>query len=196
MQERISVKCLKSISEMATTGKKYERVLNILRKSKPELTGLNNIEETILHEIRQSGKKRQEEFNIFDYLFGWVYIGWARNALITVSVFLIALFIYQQSLILKRISLLENQTVVTGSQFVSNPSVDLEYKLLQNKLLLRKLNNGKVTITKRQMEKFMDSYDNLEHKYEDLIQIIDDDPELKQMLEKKLSERSKKKFNL
>ena len=116
--------------------------------------------------------------------------------LVTVSVFFITLFIYQQSLILKRISLLENQTIITGSQFVSNPSAEIEFKLLQNKLLLRKLNSGQVTITKRQLEKFMDSYNNLEHKYEDLIQIIDDDPELKQMLEKKLNKKNKKKFNL
>jgi hypothetical protein len=181
---------------MATEGIKYDRVLNILRRSKPELTGLDDIEETVLYEIRQSGKKRQEEFNLFDYLFGWVYIRWVKISLVTVSVFFVGLFIYQQSLILRRISLLENQMVVTGSQFVSSSSVDLEYKLLQNKLLLRKLNTGQVTITKRQMEKFMDSYDNLEHKYQDLIQIIDDDPELRQMLEKKLSEKNKKKFNL
>jgi hypothetical protein len=179
---------------MATEGIKYDRVLNILRRSKPELTGLDDIEETVLYEIRQSGKKRQEEFNLFDYLFGWVYIRWVKISLVTVSVFFVGLFIYQQSLILRRISLLENQMVVTGSQFVSSSSVDLEYKLLQNKLLLRKLNTGQVTITKRQMEKFMDSYDNLEHKYQDLIQIIDDDPELRQMLEKKLSEKNKKKF--
>jgi hypothetical protein len=176
--------------------RKYENLLDILRKSKPELTGLDHIEEAVLHEIQQSGNKKQQGFNLFDYLFGWVYIGWVRNALVTVSVFFIALFIYQQSLILKRISLLENQTIVTGSQFVSNPSADLDYKLLQNKLLLRKLNNKQVIITKRQLEKIMDSYDNLEHKYEDLIQIIDDDPELKQMLEKKLNEKNNKKFNL
>jgi len=181
---------------MATERKKYDRVLNILRKSKPELTGLDNIEEAVLNGIQQSGNKKQEGFNLFDYLFGWVYIGWMRNALVTVSVFFIALFVYQQSLILKRISLLENQTVVTGGQFVSNPSIDVDYKLLQNKLLLRKLNTGQVTITKSQLEKFMDSYDNLEQKYEDLIRIIDDDPELKQLLEKKLNEKNKKKFNL
>jgi hypothetical protein len=181
---------------MATAETKYERILNILKSSRPELTGADEIEESVLHEIQQAGKKRQAEFNLFDYLFGWIYIGWVRNTLITVSVFFVALFIYQQSLILKRISLLENQTVVTGGQFVSNPSVNIEKKLRQNKLLLRKLNAGEVTITKRELEKFMDSYDNLEHKYEELIRIIDDDPELKQMLEKKLDEKSKKKFNL
>jgi hypothetical protein len=181
---------------MKTEGEKYDRVLNILRKSKPELTGLDKVEGKVLHEIQKSGNEKQEGFNLFDYLFGWVYVGWVRNTLITVSVFFVALFIYQQSLILKRISLLENQTIVTGSQFVSNPSADIDYKLLQNKLSLRKLIPGQVTITKKQLEKFMDSYENLEQKYEDLIRIIDDDPELKQMLEKKLNEKNKKKFNL
>jgi hypothetical protein len=178
------------------TGKKYDRILNILRKSKPELTGPDDIEERVLNEIQQPGKRKGEDFNLFDYLFGWVYIGWVRKSLIAVSVFFVALFIYQQSLILKRISLLENQTVVTGSQFVSRPSVDPEDKIMLNKLSVRKLNTGSITITERQLEKFTNSYNELEHKYKDLIQLIEDDPELKQMLENKLTEKNKKKFNL
>lgn len=181
---------------MATERKKYERILNILRKSKPELTGLDDIEEKVLHKIQQSGKKKQDDFNLFDYLFGWVYIGWVRTALVSVSVFFVGLFIYQNSMILRRISLLENQTIVTGNQFVSEPYSGLEEKLMLKKLSVRKLKYGSITITEKQLEKFADSYNELEIKYKDLIQLIDDDPELKQMLEKKLSEKNKKKFNL
>jgi len=36
----------------------------------------------------------------------------------------------------------------------------------------------------------------MEHKYKDLVRIIEDDPELKKLLEEKLSENNKKKFNL
>jgi hypothetical protein len=175
---------------------KYDRVLNILRKSKPDFSAPGIIEERVLDKIRQSGKKEHENINLFDFLFGWVYIGWVRRALIIVSVFFVGLFIYQQSLILRRINILENQTVVKGSQFVSRTSSGIEEELMINRFSIRRLNTIPVTITKRQLDKLVNSYNELEQKYKDLIQLIDDDPELKLMLEKKLTERNIKKLNL
>jgi hypothetical protein len=61
---------------------------------------------------------------------------------------------------------------------------------------IRRLNTIPVTITKRQLDKLVNSYNELEQKYKDLIQLIDDDPELKLMLEKKLTERNINKLNL
>ena len=181
---------------MAEEESKYMSLLNILRKSTPELTGIGDIEGKVLNAIQQTGKKKREKFNLFDYFFGWVYIRWVRVSLVTVSVFFIGLFIYQQSLILRRISLLENQSIITGSQFVRSPYSGLEDKLMLKKLSVRNMNAGSITITERQLEKYMNSYNELEHKYKDLIQLINGDPELKQMLEKKLTEKNKKKFNL
>jgi hypothetical protein len=181
---------------MEMEDKKYDRILNILRKSNPGLTDTRDIEEKVLDKIRESGIKKQADLNLFDFLFGWVYIGWMRRALIVVSIFFVGLFIYQQSLILKRINLLENQTVVTGSQFVSRTSSSIEEELMLNRFSIRRLNTIPVTITKKQVDKLVNSYNELEHKYKDLIQLINDDPELKLMLEKKLTERNIKKLNL
>jgi len=176
--------------------RKYGSLLNILRKSRPELMGIEEIEEKVLNAIQHPGKKRREKFNLFDYFFGWVYIRWVRVSLITVSVFFIGLFIYQQSLILRRISLLESQTIITGSQFVRGPYSGLEDKLMLKKLSRRNMNAGSITITEKQLEKFADSYNELESKYKDLIKIIEDDPDLKKSVEEKLKETNKKKFNL
>jgi hypothetical protein len=181
---------------MAEEESKYMSLLNILRKSTPELTGIGDIEEKVLNAIQQTGKKKREKFNLFDYFFGWVYIRWVRVSLVTVSVFFIGLFIYQQSLILRRISLLENQSIITGSQFVRSPYFGLEDKLMLKRLSVRKMNSGSITITEKQLEKFADSYYELESKYKDLIKIIEDDPEMKKLLEEKLKETNKKKFNL
>lgn len=176
--------------------RRYDSLLNILRKSRPELSGIEEIEVKVLNAVQQTGKKKEIKFNLFDYLFGWVYIKWVRVSLITVSVFFIGLFIYQQSLILRRISLLEKQMIITGSQFVRTPYSDLEDKLMLKKLSMRNRNEGSITITERQLEKIADSYYELEVKYKDLIKIIEDDPEIRKLLEEKLKETNKKKFNL
>ncbi|MCX6334503.1 MAG: hypothetical protein NT092_09380 [Bacteroidia bacterium] len=181
---------------MTEEEKKYERVLNILRKSKPELNGLEDIEKGVLKEIQKSGRKVQEDFNLFDYLFGWVYIGWVRTTLITVSIFFVGLFLYQNTLILRRLNLLENQTVTTGSQFVNLSPVNQDYNITVDRRTKLRLKTGKVAITRKQLEELVNSYNDMENKYKNLIHIIEDDPELKQMYEKKLSEKNKKKFNL
>lgn len=194
MPGRTLENCCKNISEMEEN--KYNSVLNILRKSKPVLTGTNKIEERVLNEIQLPRKKDVEGFNLFDYLFGWVYIGWIRKALITVSFSLIALFIYQQVLILKRIDMLENQTVAAGSQFVRMNQAEPNNIITTDNLRRLRLKTGRIVLDKRQINELMNSYNEMEHKYKDLIRVIEDDPELKKLLEEKLSEKNKKKFNL
>ena len=187
-------KCCKNISDME--GNKYDSVINILRRSKPVLTGTDKIGERVLNEIQLPRKKEVEDFNLFDYLFGWVYIGWIRKSLITVSFSLIALFIYQQLLILKRIDRLESQSVGAGSQFVRMNQAEPYNIITTDNLTRLRLKTGRIALDKKQINELMNSYNEMEHKYKDLIRIIEDDPELKKLLEEKLSEKNKKKFNL
>ncbi|MCU0461135.1 MAG: hypothetical protein MUF36_03835 [Bacteroidales bacterium] len=175
---------------------KYEKLLDQLKASKPLLSEPTDIEERIMNRIQQSPVKAKSEFNLFDYLFGWVYIGWMRSALVTVAVFLVGLFIYQQSLILRRIEKLEIQTIPAGNQFVRmNPAVP-DDNIILDKLTRLRLKTGRVSFTGKQVKELLDSYNEMEHRYKDLLRIIEDDPELKKILEEKLTEANKKKFNL
>jgi hypothetical protein len=194
MPGRTLEKCCKNISEMEEN--KFDSILNILRRSKPVLTGTDKIEERVLNEIQLPRKKEVEGFNLFDYLFGWVYIGWIRKSLITVSFSLITLFIYQQLLILKRIDMLESQTATSGSQFVRMNLADPNNSITTDNLTRLRLKTGRIVLDKKQINELMNSYNEMEHKYKDLIRIIEEDPELKKILEEKLSEKNKKKFNL
>lgn len=194
MPGRTLEKCCKNISEMEEN--KLDSVVNILRRSKPVLSGTDKIEERVLNEIQLPHKKEVEGFNLFDYLFGWVYIGWIRKSLITLSFSLITLFIYQQLLILKRIDVLENQTNAAGSQFVRMYQTEPYNYITSDNLTWLKLKTSRIVIDKKQINELMNSYNEMEHKYKDLIRIIEDDPELKKILEEKLSEKNKKKFNL
>lgn len=181
---------------MEKEERKYERVIKILKDSKPVLSNPGDIEENVIRRIQKPVKNEQKEFDFFDYLFGWVYIGWIRTGLVAASVLIISVFAYQQSLILKRINTLEKQTIISGNQFVTGMLDDSEEKLMLYKLTGRKLSSGRITISDRQVKQLMNSYNDLQEKYKDLKKLIEDDPELKQLLEKKLSEKNKKKFNL
>jgi len=194
MPGRTLEKCCKNISEMEEN--KFDSVVNILRRSKPVLTGTDKIEEGVLNEIQLPRKKEVEGFKLFDYLFGWVYIGWIRKSLITVSFSLITLFIYQQLLILKRIDILENQTTAAGSQFVRMDQAEPYNIFTTDNLTRLRLKTSRIALDKKQINELMNSYNEMEHKYKDLIRIIEDDPELKKILEEKLSENNKMKFIL
>jgi hypothetical protein len=181
---------------MEKEERKYERVIKILKDSKPVLSNTGDIEENVIRKIQKPIKSEQKEFDFFDYLFGWVYIGWVRTGLVAASVLIISVFAYQQSLILKRINTLEKQTVISGNQFATESTADIDGKMMLNKLTGHILPKGNITISERKMKQFMNSYNELQGKYKDLVKIIEENPELKKLIEEKLSEKNKKKFNL
>jgi len=180
---------------MASEEEKYNRILNVLRKSEPHLTDANEIEEAVMSQIQKKRDRKTETHTVFDYLFGWVYISWIRKGLIAASFLIIGLFAFQQTLILKRVNMLERQAILSESQFSSGASADLQEKMLLYKLTGRK-SIEKITISERQLNRLMKSYDDLETRYRDLLKLIEDDPVLKQYFNKKLSEKNKRKFNM
>ena len=181
---------------MIPEEKIYERLINILRRSKPVLESTDDIEEKVIDRIRRTHQNGKGLFTLFDYLFGWVYIGWVRKSLIAVSVLIIVLFAWQQTVILKRISILSSQVVVTGERGSERVLNDLEQKLLLYKISGRKINSARPEITGKQIEELLESVNELQTKYKDLIKLIEDDPDLKKEIEKKLMEKNGEKFNL
>jgi hypothetical protein len=180
---------------MKNESTKYERITDILKKSEPILTGSEAIEENVMERIRDK-RKTPESYNFLDHLFGWVYVGWVRNGLVAASVLIIAVFVIQQSIILKRINNLEQQTISTSPSFVKSVPDDFEsvfmiYNRTPCKIHLR---NGK--LTDKQVRQIEETINDLQSRYSDLMKLIDDNPELKQYIENKLSESDKKKINL
>jgi len=181
---------------MVNEEKKYQKVLNILRKSKPVLKDSSDIEANVMRMLQPAAEKSRSLLNFLDYLFGWVYIGWVRKGFIAASILIIGVFTYQQSLIIRRIDSLEKQTVITGNQMVRGTSDDLEEKMFLYKLSGIKLRDGQITISEKQMEQLIDKVYELQTKYKYLIKMIENNPELKQFMEMKLSEKNKEKLNL
>jgi hypothetical protein len=174
---------------------KYNRVLRILRKSKPVLRSIEDIEAKVMRRIIQKQDKKESPPGFLDFLFGWVYIGWVRSGLVTASILLVALFIYQQAVIIKRINSLNRQTILIESQIVTANATDPEPSSLY-RLTGRRLPSLSTAISKRQINELMKSYTELEGKYKDLIRMIEENPELKKYVEENLNENGKKKFKL
>lgn len=181
---------------MTQEDKKLDRLLTILKKSKPALGGTDDLAENVISRIRHASEKNKRSTNLFDYIFGWVYIGWIRTSLVAASIIIIVLFAYQQSIILKRINALNQQAIITESQMTSGSYDNHEVKLLLNKLQSHKIRSGQNSLTDKKIDELIESINDIKVRYKDLMKIIEDDPYLKKEIEKKLKEKNLRKFNL
>lgn len=174
---------------------KYNRLLAILRKSKPALLTPERTMDAVMNRIlkEQAGKKASPRF--LEFIFGWVYIGWVRTSLVAASVILVLAFVYQQAVILKRINNLNRQAVFIESQIITSyanvPNAAVLYQIAG-----RKFTPGGRSITEKQIRQILRSYRDLEEKFNDLMKLIEGDPALKKYVEEQLSENSKEKLKL
>jgi hypothetical protein len=181
---------------MKTENEKYNKVLSILTKSKPVLNSPEEIENAVLDRISAVPRYGITMEDVIDFLFGWAYIGWVRRSLITASVVLVLVFVYQQRVILNRIDILSRQTIITVGESEYTPSNELEKSLALYKLSGKRFPSQKITLSDKQLRQLLDSVNEIQVKYRDLLKLIDEDPELKKYIEKKLLENDHIKSNL
>jgi hypothetical protein len=177
---------------MSQEENKYEQILKILRKSGPTLADPESLTEKILDRLRREKSTLTITDKIKEYFFGWVYIGWARRALITASILIILIFAYQQTLILSRISSLERKEILTENADLTDIDNSLKGKLFLYKITGRKIPVKNITLSEKQAEQIIDSFNELQSKYSDLVKLIEEDPELKEYIENKLAEKKVK----
>jgi hypothetical protein len=181
---------------MRPESEKYNRVLNILRKSKPVLNSTEDIEKKVFRSVTKIHKSEFILLDVIDFLFGWIYIGWVRRSLIAASVILIVIFVYQQGVILKQMNYLSRQTIVIDGETAFTPADEIKKVIMMYKLSGRRFPSETITISEKQMKELLESVNELQIKYKDLENLIEGDPELKKLIEKKLIENNRTKINL
>jgi hypothetical protein len=181
---------------MKAEDEKYNRVLNLIRNSKPALESTEDIENEVIKKITRVNRKGLNLSDIINFLFAWVYIGWVRRSLIGASIVLVLVFIYQQNIILRRIEVLSKQTVAIDKEYISTPADEIENLLTVYRNSGRRFPSRTVTISEKQMRELIKSVNELQIKYKDLESLIEEDPELKKLIEKKLVENNRTKINL
>lgn len=181
---------------MKPESEKYNKVLNLIRESKPVLDSTEDIERDVIRRITGVNRPGLSFSEAVDFLFGWVYIGWVRRILITASIALVLVFVYQQAIILKRIDFLSRQTIITDKENIPAPADEIEKMLMMYRNSGRRFTSKTITISEAQMKELLEFINELQIKYKDLENLIDGDPELKKLIEKKLIENNRTKINL
>ncbi len=173
---------------MTKENDNYDRLVRMLRNSRPDLFRPENIENEVIKRIQSRDQSNGRFSGFIDALFGWVYIGWVRRSLIGVSVLLVAIFVYQQAFIIRQVNNISKQVVIIGSESSSVSSSALDKRLALYRLTVRLSPDREIRISESRLEELLDSYDDLQVKYKDLLRIIEEDPELKSYIENRLKE--------
>lgn len=176
---------------MRVGDKKYEDVLKLLRNSKLVFTDIEAVTEKVMRQIQEEKSKFSLMELIVEFLFGWVYIGWVRKSMITAVLVVALLFVFQQAIILRRINDLSGQRIQTGTLLKTNMTDDLTNKMLIYRIAGKKLSDGKVKVSEKEIDEMIRSLNNLQVKYKDIINLIEDDPQLKKYIEDKMKENKK-----
>jgi len=172
---------------------KYERVTGFLKKSKPEMGDAGLFSERVIRRLqeRKSGSGFAE--SVYEFLFGWVYIGWVRKSMVMVSMVLVVFFGYQQAVIMKRINRLSEQEQVNGGGTMTGLSGEITNKMLLYKYLGSGLPEGNANVSEKDIKKFIRSLNNMKERYKDVFKMIENDPDLKKYVEDKLKENESEK---
>jgi hypothetical protein len=181
---------------MGQTNEKYDKVLGILKGAKPVLGSTDEIAEKVLHKILEMMEPQADLSDLVKFLFGWTYIKWVRRSLITASVFLVTVFVFQQSMIMKQMNNLSRQ-IESYQRDTSGPSSEyMNRKMLLFRYSERRFQFTKKSDSDKQIGELLQSIDQLKKEYKQLHYMIEEDPELKKLIEKKLSEITDIKIKL
>lgn len=182
--------------KMETDSEKYKRVLSLLRKSEPELSSAADVQREVIRRILNKTNSSAHKGELIDILFGWIYIGWVRRSLITASILLVIVFVWQQSVILKQINFLSNQIIVTRDESIQSTAQQAEKLLTMYKSSSGGFPSRNITISEKQLNQLLESVNELKVQYKDLIELINEDPELRKYIEDKLVEKNSAKPKL
>ena len=181
---------------MKKSNEKYDEVLELLKRSRPILDSTDTIEERVIRRISVRNKAGFEFSFLAELIFGWVYIGWVRRSLITAAVVLVLVFVYQQGAILTEISCLRSQVVSTAIQTGNFSADNISKKLLLYRHPVIRSRYENLAVSESQIMELIKSMDQLKNEYHDLLKLIDEDPELKNLIEKRMTEINNGKVKL
>jgi hypothetical protein len=182
--------------KMEPVNENYKKVLEILKQSKPVLNSSVEIEENVMERISPMRKHKRDFAGLIDFVFGWTYITWVRRSLITASVFLVLVFVLQQGLLIMQINNLGRKIDSYEKDASGVNREEMSRRLLIFRLSDKRFPKLKKGGSDKQLEELFRSIDDLKAEYKDLHIMIEQDPELKKLIEQKLSEITESKVKL
>jgi hypothetical protein len=172
---------------------KYQKIIDLLRRSDPLPESTFEMERVIMERITAHREESRRSIAFPDILFGWVNIAWVRRSLIAISILLLVFFVWQQNTILRQVGLMANQIEKAGRFSNYDPNAALEKK----KTLYRISEEfpGNITLPAGDLNMLIDSLNELNIRYRDLLEYIEKDSSLRRSLEE-FNRKSKSKIKL
>lgn len=170
--------------------KKYNDLVEMLRKSTPELSNPELVRENILREIRREKTSDSILGPVGEFLFGWIYVGWLRRSLVTIAVAVIIIFGYQQAVIIRKINNLSGKRIQNGSAISTSITDDISSRVMYYRFTGKMMGEEKIDVSEKEINKLIIEINRLKLKYEDLIFMIENDPQLKEYFESKLNQET------
>jgi hypothetical protein len=166
---------------------KYDDLVELLKKSAPVLNNADTVKENIMREIRRDKAGNRIRSTIEEFLFGWIYVGWMRRSLVTAAAVVILVFGYQQLLIIRKINNLADHRIENSSAVMTSISDDINSRLMYYRITGKNPSNDKINVSEKEINKLIIEINKLKLKYEDLLYMIENDPQLKEYFETRLN---------
>ena len=169
---------------------RYDKVIKVLRQSQPDMGNAEQFSEKVIRTIRQERTKVSAPELIYEFIFGWVYIGWMRRSMVTAAICLMLFFGYQQTVLMRKVDALSSMSVVEGNVQQTGGFTGLEarvkiYTLFGRKAFERNMENSK----KNELDRFIESVNDLQKQYKDVFRMIETDPEAKKYIDDRLKKK-------
>lgn len=180
---------------MENSSEKYRKVVGFLKEAKPQLKHSEISEERIMTAIREQVAARGIVTNVTNILFGWTAITWARRTFVFAAATLLLLIVFQQGRIIRQMSYINTRFIPQGELLQAKGQIS-GTTLLFLKMSAGRINTGSDLVTKDDLAELISSFDKMSREYNELLRLIRDDPELRQLIEEKLKDVSNSKVKL
>jgi hypothetical protein len=166
---------------------KYDKVVNMLRRSHPYTGDSKQFTEKVIRRISQERTSVSVSDFVYEFIFGWVFIGWMRRSMVTAAICLMLFFGYQQAVLMRKVDTLSSMSVVdgnvqqTGTVTVPDARVKI-YTLFGKRAFERRMEMSE----KKELDKFIESVNDLRMQYKNVLRMIETDPQLKKYVDDRL----------
>jgi len=181
---------------MKANDEKFRKVMDALKKSGPVSYSHKDIDIEVINKISSLAEPDGEANPVLDFLFGWTEIVWIRRSLITASFMLMAFFVYQQSVIVKKLKWLSSQTIVSSEKTGVPVLSDFHYRLRFLRTSGIPFAEKGSMLSDQQIDQLVDAIKKLQDDYDNLFTVLENSPELKEIVERKLNDKNSIKVKL
>jgi hypothetical protein len=172
---------------------RFENVIKLLRMSQPEMGDAEKFSEKVIGKIRQERTRVSVTELIYEFIFGWVYVGWMRRAMVTSAICMMLYIGYQQTVTLKRIETLSLRSVVDVDLMKTGMNSTIPDRWKPYAIFGKRTNGGRMEITEKRLDKFIESFNEFQKQNEEIFRLIETDPKSKEYVEERLYKKGSAK---